>query len=243
MRHRILLALTMVLLAGRMAADDGIENIPVHFAPGESSAELTGQVQGHQTVDYVLGARAGQVMTATFAPDSSGAYFNLVPPGSDPTALHKGMLDGDSFAVTLPYDGDYRLRVYLSRGAADNGESAAYTIQVNIAGAPLDGDHPPPAFGPAEWDARGALPCGTDSAAFGGPSCDFKVLRFPGGATFWVLRPDGSTRIIYFDDEAFSSDSAAAVTATRDDDTWTVQIEGPETYLIPDVAIIGDNPY
>lgn len=241
MRRAALICLCL-LTSPLRAADAPVEE-RVHFAKGASSATVSGQITGADFIDFVLGARGGQQMKVHFHADNAGADFNVLPPGSDMTALDLDSPGEPEWTGRLPYDGDYRVRVFLYRGARDNGVTARFELDLSITGLP-DPDAPPaPVFGPAKWDARGLMPCGADSAMFGGPSCPFKVLRYDSGATFWIQRDEGDSRILYVEGEHFSTDSAATITAVKEVDTWTVRVGDSETYLIPEVAIIGDTPY
>ena len=72
-----------LLAAGSWAmAADGIESRPVHFAKGASSATLKGALKGDKTIDYRLGAKAGQTMSVTLKTSNAANYFNVLPPGS-----------------------------------------------------------------------------------------------------------------------------------------------------------------
>lgn len=99
------------------------------------------------------------------------------------------------------------------------------------------------AFGPEAWDARGYLPCDAADLRFGGPDCPFKVRRGREAVTLWILRPDGSVRELRSEGFGFSTPSADPLTARQDGDTWILRIGPSEGYLVPDVALIGDNPY
>ena len=51
-------------------------------------------------------------MTRGSQDESTSAYFNVLPPGSE-EAIFTGPTAGAHFEGTLPQDGDYRVRVYL----------------------------------------------------------------------------------------------------------------------------------
>ena len=114
-------------------AADGIREQRVHFKAGSSSAVLTGQIKGEQTVDYVLTAAAGQTMKVSLKTSNASNYFNVLPPGSE-TAIAIGSTVGTEWSGTLPEKGDYRIRVYLMRNAARRNAVAKYTLSVGITG-------------------------------------------------------------------------------------------------------------
>ncbi len=132
-------------------------------------------MRGNNSVEYRLGARAGQTMTVTFRARNPSANFNVNAPGSD-TALFVGSVSGSDFTGTLPADGIYVVQVYLVRAAARRNESADYTIDFSIGsgsgrapqpGAPQVAAMPPLpktdfadgfAGGPDFWQVAGLVP-------------------------------------------------------------------------------------
>ncbi len=111
---------------------------PVHFEHGKSGAVISGTVTGHDYMDYVLGAAAGQHMSASLKVEGTNghgiAYFNILPPGSDGTALFVGSMsdDGRAVDVVLPESGDYVIRVYLMGNDRDAGKTVGYALSVSI---------------------------------------------------------------------------------------------------------------
>ncbi|MFZ2997016.1 hypothetical protein [Sphingobium sp.] len=107
----------------------------IQFARGASSTTLRGTIRGYDSVDYVVGARAGQTMSVTLRTTNRSAYFNVLP-GRDEVAIFNGSIGGNQFDGRLKNDGDYRVRVYLMRNAARRGEVAAFSLSVGISGRP-----------------------------------------------------------------------------------------------------------
>jgi hypothetical protein len=116
-------------------AADGVREEAVHFAKGKSSATVKGTIKGDESVNYKLGAAAGQTMTVTLKPSNKSTYFNVVAPGAD-SAMFIGSTEGNRFSGTLPKAGDYTVQVYLMRNAARRNETSSYTVDFRIAGAP-----------------------------------------------------------------------------------------------------------
>jgi hypothetical protein len=87
----------------------------VSFAKGASSATIKSQLKGDATVDYLVGASAGQTITVSLTASNGANYFNLLPPGSQDVAMFIGQNGGGSYTGLLPADGDYAVRVYLMR--------------------------------------------------------------------------------------------------------------------------------
>ena len=122
----------VALLMLNVHAAEDIRKVPVHFKKGTSQASIKGHLKGRETIDYVLRARAGQTMTVNLETSHPGAYFNVLPPGSDNEAIFIGQVAGPKFEGKLPKDGDYKIRVYLVRAAARRNESAKYTLTVKV---------------------------------------------------------------------------------------------------------------
>jgi hypothetical protein len=113
-------------------AADGIRETAVQFAKGKSSATLKDKIKGDESVDYRLGATAGQTMTVTLKPSNRSTYFNVMAPGED-SAIFIGSSEGNKFSGKLPKSGDYVVRVYLMRNAARRNETSSYSIEFKIA--------------------------------------------------------------------------------------------------------------
>ena len=125
-------------------AADGIRETAVQFAKGKSTATLKGKIKGDESVDYRLGAAAGQTMTVTLRPSNRSTYFNVMAPGED-SAIFIGSSEGNKFSGKLPKSGDYVVRAYLMRNAARRNEASSYSIEFKItAGAPANAVAPAP---------------------------------------------------------------------------------------------------
>jgi len=136
-RHGALAAFTVVA-AIPAAAQAPIKSERVQFPRGASTATVRGTVRGYETVDYIVGARAGQSMSVSLNTSSTSAYFNVLPPRSQ-EAVFNGSIAGSRFDRRLQDTGDYRVRVYLMRNAARRGERAVYGLTVTVNGRPGGG--------------------------------------------------------------------------------------------------------
>lgn len=102
--------------------------ITVRFAKGASSKTFTGSVKGYATIDYVVGARAGQTMTVKLTSPRS-AVFSVLSPSGD--ALEES-IEANDFTGTLPASGNYRVRVGLMRNDARRPVTDNYTLTIKI---------------------------------------------------------------------------------------------------------------
>ncbi|MBW6419694.1 SH3 domain-containing protein [Celeribacter sp. PS-C1] len=128
-------ALALSLPAAPLSAQ---ESVNIQFNSGSSSTTINGAVRGYEYIDYVLGARGGQTMVVSLAVTGTNgngtAYFNILPAGQDTGALYVGSNFSDRRAeVTLPYDGNWAIRVYLMGNDRDADKTVGYSIDVYIA--------------------------------------------------------------------------------------------------------------
>ena len=249
---RIALACAVAIAAAAASAADGIETRPLRFAKGASSATVKGTLRGGQTIDYKVGAKAGQTMTVGLTTSNAANYFNVLPPGSNDVAVFVGSTGGNDWKGTLEADGTYTIRLYLMRSAARRNESANYTLTVGITGAAAKAAAKPAAAtadtamraGEGRFDANGSVPC---AQAKGQPTspCPFGVARAGGGtATVAVTRPDGRKRFIFFDKgkatgaDVSQADGNVQFRATKQADLYMIQI-GDERYEIVEAVVFG----
>lgn len=225
-------------------AQSAIKSQRVQFARGASSATIKGTIKGSQTLDYVIGARAGQTMTVNLKTAHTATYFNVLPPGSNDVAIHVGSTAGNSFKGNLAAGGDYKVRVYMMRSAARRNEVANYTLVVGVTGRPAAKPSAPASTDAkvpgTPYHATTTVPC---RSAAGQPmgSCMAGVIRKPGGqATVHLDTPDGGERYIYFTGtKATSSNASAPLRVQRQGDVSIISIGQYERYDIPDMLIVG----
>lgn len=241
----LLLAASLWLRPGGAVADD-IRQERVGFKAGASSATIKGSLKGYETIDYLLGAKAGQSMSVSLKTSNRANYFNVLPPGSE-TALFVGSSGGDTWTGTLPADGDYTVRVYLMRSAARRGETANYTLTLGITGKPADaatsgeswaGDAKVPG---TPYHATGTLPCSIGPDPKGSAQCQFGVIRHgPGKAEVHVTTPGGEERVLVFaGSQVTTPDASARLAAAKQNGDWSISINEYEFYQVPDAVIVG----
>ncbi|HKV39068.1 MAG TPA: hypothetical protein VJX67_07640 [Blastocatellia bacterium] len=94
---------------------------PIHFAKGRTSAAIKGTTNG--TVEYSIGARAGQTMLVHVASEKDAVGLTVLGRDGSPV---EGKTRYNDWGGSLPYSGQYRIIVNASHGAA------AYTLEVTI---------------------------------------------------------------------------------------------------------------
>lgn len=121
-------------LTSALARD--IRTVEVMFDTGASSSSISDRIQGYQSVQYTLRARAKQYMRVKLQPESPHiAYFNIFTPSTLPghdEAMYIGSIHGQQFEGELPEDGVYLIQVYQMRSAARRNSVAEYTLEITI---------------------------------------------------------------------------------------------------------------
>jgi len=239
----LILITTHAPLPAQAADAPGIRSQTVQFAKGATSAQLRGSIKGNASVDYKIDARAGQTLSVTMKPSNASNYFNINPPGSDGAAMFIGSSQGAEATVMLPTDGIYVVQVYLMRNAARRNETSNYTLTVGVTGKAL----PPLAASKdalipgTKFHASAQVAC-TPPFDPKPQQCEAFVIRrgFDGTATVEIRGPKSMLRRILFVGGApVASDSAEAMTHSRDGDRTMVKFGADERYDLPDALIRG----
>jgi ribosomal protein S11 len=150
--HRIYLPILCIVLLISASVSSAapipaaLKNIPqppavtqrISFAPGGTSATVSGQVDGTTVDTYLLNARAGQYMQVAVASPGGNVYLTVVSPFGSPLA--RAQNGAQSFVGTLPENGDYTLQVSAPSGTP----LTNYTLSVSVTGSAI----PPTQQGP-----------------------------------------------------------------------------------------------
>jgi hypothetical protein len=241
-----LMSCLLLLAASLVHAASDIRSERVQFKKGASSAVIESRIKGYETVDYVLGARAGQTMNVSLASKHDATYFNILAPDENEVAMFIGSQNGNQYEGTLPATGDYKIRVYMMRSAARRSEVANYRLETIITGSGKPTVHAPshdalvPGTG---FHATGNIPCSMSKGQLTG-SCAFGVQREgQGSGRVTVTKTDGSKRVIFFyKGHATGYDQSQAdpgeFRATQESGLTIIHI-GDERYEIPGAVIFG----
>lgn len=254
MKHFVAAAFAWICIAAfGLAEASEIRTVKVRFKAGANSATIEERIRGRETVDYVLGAKAGQYMNVSMTSDNEANYFNILAPGETDVAFFNSSNSGDQFEGTLPADGDYKIRVYLMRNAARRNETARYRLEMIITNAGSAGGSessggengdPWQRIGNDDFDATGQIPC---ARVAGQPStnCNFGVVRMGNGsALVKVIWPDGGNRVITFKsgnptayDES-EADGGAKLSYEKSADLYIIRI-GNQRFEIVEAVVYG----
>lgn len=241
--HLWILACFLSVTAPMVVVADDIRTERVQFKKGADSAVVEGSIKGYETVDYVLGARAGQHMKVSLATKHGATYFNILAPGENEVAMFNASVSQNLYEGALPADGDYKIRVYMMRSAARRNEVASYTLTVGITGSPKASDLGAAPVSDAKvegtpYHATGPLPCtmGDDKPV----QCEFGVIRGkPGNAEVHITPPGGLKRVLIFMGDQVTTNPGEKIKAVKQGYDWVIEVNDYEHYTIPEAVISG----
>ncbi|WP_201545750.1 hypothetical protein [Psychrobacter sp. H7-1] len=128
------LFVSFITLVGNSYATacDELKAVNVQFAKGKSSSNYKGQITGTQYYSYHFIAKKGQKLKVKIDGGNVDAYlFNDRLKDSVYMSKYSPELDTDG-AYTLPYSGEYELRVLQPRSQARLGKTPKYNLQISI---------------------------------------------------------------------------------------------------------------
>lgn len=240
--HLWIMACFISVTAPMVAAAD-IRTEPVHFKKGTNSAVVKASIKGYETVDYVLGARAGQHMNVSLETKHGATYFNILAPGENEVAMFNASVSQNQYEGVLSASGDYKIRVYMMRSAARRNEVSSYTLAVGITGSPkASGLGTAPASDAkvkgTPYHATGPLPCtmGNDKPV----QCEFGVIRGkPGNAEVHITPPGGLKRVLIFMGDKVTTNPGEKIKAVKQGYDWLIEVNDYEHYTIPEAVVVG----
>lgn len=253
-RAAFLLALAGLLAGTASAFAETPRAARVQFRRGATDATVTGSVAGRGEARYLVRAAAGQTLRVSLTSRNGSLNFNVFAPGVVPgrgEALFSSTTGGNSAELRLAQAGDQLVQVFLMRNAARRNEHARFSLRIAVAGGAAASA--PPAHAPAAaavpasatdarvagtpFHATGDIPC---ARAAGQPmsSCQFGVVRAPGGGAVTVQWRGGGTRLIRFERGVPASSDGGAVTFERREDLFMIRV-GDERFEIPEAVITG----
>jgi hypothetical protein len=246
-RRQTLLALLASFILCATASAQPVQRERVHFPRGHSDATITDHVTGRGSIEFLLGARAGQVLQVRIA-GSSNVAFNVFEPGKRPgrdEAAFRGEVEGESAELRLAQNGDYTIQVFQNRAAARRGGRAEFTLHVAITGGEAAAAPPGDArVAGTEFHATGQVPCARAASQPMAP-CRFGVVRRgQGAADVTVFWPDGGTRVIFFERgrpvryDQSQADGDARLSSSNQGDLFQVRV-GAQRFEIPEAVITG----
>jgi hypothetical protein len=134
MKTRIIkiLALSVFLVGVAILPVTEAASKAVSFGKGKTSTTVSGKIKGHDYMDYVVRANAGQTLIVDIKGGKMAPYFNILPPGSNDVAVYNGSMDGGHYEGVLDKDGDWTIRVYQMGDAKDANKTNSYKLKISI---------------------------------------------------------------------------------------------------------------
>ncbi len=121
--------LACTLATAPVVAADQTSTHSVHFARGTSASTISGSLHGYDTVNYTLGANAGQTMAVSVS-GSPDVYFNIIAPGEQ--FAMEDARETQAWNGRLPKSGTYRVELFQPRAQARRGNTPHYTVHFQI---------------------------------------------------------------------------------------------------------------
>jgi len=109
----------------------------IRFARRGGTRVLRGQLQGaaHGAHDYLVRARAGQVLEVELETLAPGASFQVLAPHGTQALFMSEFAALPLWRGHLPADGDYRVRVSLNPVPRSRGETLRFTLRLTLGDA------------------------------------------------------------------------------------------------------------
>ena len=146
---RLLAGVLLALLLAASASAEASRPLRVEPAAASRGTVIEGAIRGDESVDYVVGVGAGQILSVDLLTSNASASFNILPPGSA-EAIFMGSTSGG--VAYVPVAGDYVIQVYLMRNAARRHETARYSLAIGVGGPDVADSL---AGGPDYWQVAG----------------------------------------------------------------------------------------
>jgi hypothetical protein len=130
-RHRAMTAALSIIIFFASLVSTTAQGNPqrVRFQRGHSSTTVSGRIVGFDTKDYVISAKADQVMTLRLSSSNPSTYFVIYSINGRAT----DMSETTEWSERLSESGDYVIRVFMMRSAARRrGAVASFILKISI---------------------------------------------------------------------------------------------------------------
>ena len=102
----------------------------IQFTPGTTSTRILGEIEGHETKEYILRANAGQTLTIGFEATNRFAYYAV---RNESKMIFDSSAESISQpSIELPENADYKIIVFLMRNEARREGKSDFTLDVEI---------------------------------------------------------------------------------------------------------------
>lgn len=116
------------------AAAQGDEPVRVALQPADGARHFSGFITEYEAVAYLVPLRQGESVQVVLASNNAANCFDIHAPGIN-KPIYVGSESGNQHRLVATRPGDYIIRVFLLRFAARDGQSADYTLQLQVMAA------------------------------------------------------------------------------------------------------------
>jgi len=132
-RRRFLAAVLAGAILPAVAAESD-ETVRVALQPGDGARAFNGFITEYEAVAYLVPLRQGESLQVVLATNNAANCFDIHAPGID-KPVYVGSESGNQHQLVAARSGDYIVRVFLLRFAARDGQSADYTLELEVVAA------------------------------------------------------------------------------------------------------------
>lgn len=119
------------MLATSAISQETERAVQVTLAAGGRPQVLADAITEYEAVSYVVPLQKGQQLHATLASSNAANCFDIYAPG-EARPFYVGADSGNTHGLTAAATGNYRIRVFLLRFAARDGQSARYELELSL---------------------------------------------------------------------------------------------------------------
>ncbi|MGB4772716.1 MAG: hypothetical protein WBP58_14720 [Chitinophagaceae bacterium] len=223
---------------GLVYAQTGIEQRKVSFGAGKSSTTISSSIKGEKTIDFLVTAKAGQLMSISLNGSNSANYFNVLEPGSNDVAIYNSSEGANKFSETLNVDGTYKIRVYLIRSAARRNETSKFTLTVSVTGGNISDAK----VSGTNYNATGELDAALGNERVGSRKVKFGVIRRGSGNAEIHTGLEGMPkRVFVFQNGNWTCTSPNCnIQSNRaNSEEWIITVNNSEKYSINNAVVYG----
>ncbi len=131
-RRRVLIAAAAVALIPAAVSQDAERRVPVVLDEHDTH-RLEDTISDFESVSYVVTLRQGQSLRVLLATNNASNCFDIYEPDAA-KPIYIGGDSGNTHELHAQRPGNYRIRVFLLRLAARDGQSAQYTLELKVTG-------------------------------------------------------------------------------------------------------------
>ncbi len=132
-RRQLLLVIAATLVAPAAFPQNAERRVSVAFAEGNATRTFEDSISDFEAVTYVVPLRKGQSLRVMLATTNASNCFDIHAPGAV-KPVYVGGDSGSTHQFQAQTSGEYLVKVFLLRLAARDGQTAQYTLELQLTG-------------------------------------------------------------------------------------------------------------